>query len=321
MGKEKRKNFGKVAFFMGAVILLSTWDGEKLKAQIAQKIKFQKGSIQEQEMEQETEEEQEYRKLEVWEEQAEELNQEIEERIWEDQEESGFWEIQVQEEKVREIEKGGQVVGHYIEVPGICQNPELPTGCESTAAAMLLQYYQVDVTAAEFASQWLECGELSVDEEGRVHGPNPAEMFAGDPFSSHAYGCFAPVIGEAVNKNCNGYQARILQGESLETLCTKYIDRGVPLLIWATIGMKPAYPGDSWILEDGSEFIWIAGEHCLVLTGYTDQDYLLNDPLTGKMTAYPRKKVEERFSELGSQAVVLGKYSPTKKERQKRYVE
>lgn len=43
-----------------------------------------------------------------------------------------------------------------IDVPNICQYPSLPTGCESAAAAMVLQYHGCSVTAEDFADRWLE---------------------------------------------------------------------------------------------------------------------------------------------------------------------
>ena len=70
-----------------------------------------------------------------------------------------------------------------IDVPAICQYPELPTGCESVAATMVLQYYEVDITAEEFASDWLACSENFYSSEGKRYGPDPHKVFVGNPFS------------------------------------------------------------------------------------------------------------------------------------------
>ena len=71
------------------------------------------------------------------------------------------------------------------------------------------------------------------------------------------------------------------------------------------MGMKESKAGRSWYLQDGSYFTWIAGEHCLVLTGYNKEYYFLNDPQSGTTVAYPKATVEKRYNELGRQAVYI----------------
>ena len=194
-----------------------------------------------------------------------------------------------------------------IDVPALCQYPELPTGCEATAAAMILQFYGSDMTAEEFARNWLACDTSFYSMGGVQYGPDPNEVFAGDPFSEYSYGCYATPIVSAINKNSSKYEAQKITDKSLETLCNEYIDRGNPLLIWATMNMKPTKEGNSWYLQNGSKFTWIAGEHCLVLVGYNDDYYFLNDPQVGSTVAYKKEIAELRFEELGSQAVCISK--------------
>ncbi len=204
--------------------------------------------------------------------------------------------------------KTGKTDGKMIiDVPLICQYPELPTGCESVSAAMVLQYYGVSVTAEEFAGGWLERSEDFYETDRGLYGPDPHEVFAGNPFSEYAYGCFAPVIVRAVNGHCAECRAEEIDGKTLPELCSEYIDQDMPLLIWATMYMKKSYAGRSWYLEDGTEFVWTACEHCLVLVGYDEENYFLNDPLTGNTEAYPKELVEKRFQELGSQAVLISR--------------
>ncbi len=195
----------------------------------------------------------------------------------------------------------------HLLVPTICQYPALPTGCESVAATMVLQYYGVDVSAEDFARYWLHSSMNFYTKEGKLYGPDPNKVFAGDPFHKNSYGCFADPIVSAINRNCKSCTAVKITGKSLKQLCTDYIDRSEPILIWATMGMKSAKEGNSWYLEDGSVFTWIAGEHCLVLVGYDESRYFLNDPMTGATVAYQKEIVEARFAQLGSQAVYISK--------------
>lgn len=194
-----------------------------------------------------------------------------------------------------------------INVPAICQYPELPTGCESVAATMVLQYYGENVTAQEFASNWLSCSENFYKSNNELYGPDPDEFFAGNPFSENSYGCFASVIVKAINGNSRICKAQKITNKSLSQLCEEYVKGGNPLLIWATMGMKESKGGKSWYLKNGEKFTWIAGEHCLVLTGYSDEYYFLNDPQSGSTVAYQKSIVEQRFKELGSQAVYIYK--------------
>lgn len=192
-----------------------------------------------------------------------------------------------------------------IDVPGICQYPELPTGCESVSATMVMQYYNSAVTETEFASQWLKCNNNFHSVLWRDYGPDPDKEFAGDPFSEYSYGCYAGPIVEAINNNSSVCRAEKITGRTLEELCDEYIDNDMPLLIWATMYMKESYKSASWYLDDGSKFTWTAQEHCMVLVGYDEDNYYLNDPLTGTTVSYEKELVQQRFEELGSQAVCI----------------
>lgn len=196
---------------------------------------------------------------------------------------------------------------NIINIPDLCQYPNLPTGCESTAAASVLQFLGEDITPEAFASDWLLCSEDFYTYNGIDYGPDPNEVFAGDPFSEYAYGCFAYPIADAINRNSRSCAAEVIKGSNLESLCAQYIDNGSPLLIWATINMKPSYSGKSWVTPDGTPFTWIACEHCLVLVGYNDIFYYFSDPQTGSTVAYEKDLAEQRYEELGLQAVYIYK--------------
>ena len=193
-------------------------------------------------------------------------------------------------------------------VPNLNQNPTLPTGCEATSATMVLRYYKEDITATDFAEYCLPKSEDFYIEKGVLYGPNPNECFVGNPFSKSGYGCFSPVIVEAVNSNSRLCRAKRVYG-NLEELCRDYIDKDKPLLIWATMNMKSLRDGDSWRLQNGEVLNWPAGEHCLVLVGYDRFNYYFNDPLKGNTVGYEKKTAEACFTVLGSQAVLIEAYN------------
>ncbi len=204
-----------------------------------------------------------------------------------------------------QVEQRVPVSEKIIDVPAICQHPTLPTGCESVAATMVLQYYGVSVTAEEFAGEWLVWSEKFYVEDNKLYGPDPNEEFVGNPFTDTAHGCFATPIVNAVNEHCDTVTAEQITVSSLEQLCTDFIQRDTPVLVWATVDMKAPTKGHTWILPNGAELNWQSGQHCLVLVGYTEDSYLFNDPTTGTTVAYPKEIAEQRFAAMGKQAVCV----------------
>lgn len=192
------------------------------------------------------------------------------------------------------------------DVPLIAQFPAYPTGCESVSAVMALQYAGVDIGVDTFVDAYLPKSAAFYEENGKRYGPNPYEVFIGDPRSSASYGCMAPVIEQALTA-CLGDAARVKNttDSSLESLCRDYIDNGVPVLVWATIHMLETVPTNTWYLADGTRFTWPGNEHCMVLVGYDETHYYFHDPYAGTTVKYEKQLVADRYAELGSQSVVV----------------
>ena len=197
---------------------------------------------------------------------------------------------------------------HTLKVPLLSQWPEFPTGCESVSAVMALRYAGENITVTRFIDEYLPQSMHFYYENGVKYGPSPYEYFLGSPKTDAAYGCMSPVIEKALTAYF-GTDERIVNttGTSLDELCRTYIDKNIPVLVWATIAMIESYPTASWRLPDGTEFSWPANEHCLVLVGYDKQKYYFNDPYTGKLVGYSRSLSESRYKELGQQSLVITK--------------
>ncbi len=191
-------------------------------------------------------------------------------------------------------------------VPVMDQMAHFPSGCESTAAVMALRYAGVNISVADFVDKHLPMSSDFSYKDGQKYGPSPYEYFLGDPRSASAYGCMAPVIEKAVTSVLGGSErVRNVTGLTMPELCERYISNGIPVLVWATIEMtNPGYT-DSWILPDGTSYTWPTNEHCLVLIGYDEKRYYFNDPYSGRARSCLRELGEQRYSELGSQAVVI----------------
>lgn len=210
-------------------------------------------------------------------------------------------------------EKPNGVFGKVLlDVPIINQYPELPVGCEITSAVAVLQYLGFDVDKLYLTDNYLVCDDnFTYDENKESHGPDPYKVFAGDPYD-WGYGCFAPVIVDTLNKyfadTDPNYEAMELE-EINPADIEKLINEGVPMIVWASRGMKsynyrePAV----WYLNDtGEQFTWIGNSHTLVLCGYDSTCYYFMD-CDGKdeITAYLKEQFINRFQENGSQCVIV----------------
>ena len=193
-----------------------------------------------------------------------------------------------------------------ISTSHIYQTENYPTGCESVSAVMALNYFDTNISVDTFIDGYLEKGDpLSFD---------PNLCFGGDPRSSSGMGCYAPVIERAISKTIQGkaLKATAVYGKTVEELCELYIDNDIPVIFWATMNMTKPYSGRE-ISYDGKIIRWVAPEHCLLLVGYDDNNYIFRDPLkTETVTYYPKQSVNTAYLGMGAQAVVVEAINPQK---------
>ncbi len=198
-----------------------------------------------------------------------------------------------------------------LDVPFINQTKDYLNACESISAVMALQYLGIDITVDDFITDYLDKGVAPYrDKHGVYRGSNPWEKFPGNPKDDTGWGCYAPVIVNALNKfiDKDKYDVQELYNEKVSSLCSDYIDHGVPVIFWATIDMKAPSKGSSWKLVDSDEkFTWIRPMHCVLLVGYDDNYYYFNDPWVKKAYKYKKAEVERAYKGLYQQAVVVTK--------------
>lgn len=191
-------------------------------------------------------------------------------------------------------------------VPIIPQHPLYPTGCESAAAVMALQYAGEPITMADFIDKHLVKDTRFYYEGGVRYGPDPWEVFAGDPRTTSSYGCMSPVIKNAmVSYLKNDARVEDASGLSMQELCERYVAQGIPVVVWVSINMLNVFPTDTWITPDGDSFTWPGNEHCMLLIGYDEENYYFNDPYKGREVSYDRKRAESRYEALEKQALAV----------------
>ena len=190
-------------------------------------------------------------------------------------------------------------------IEALNQYPHFPTGCEATAAVMLLRYWGIEMEIGDFVDHHLPLGEPFRMEGGRLYGPDPYKSFVGSPRDATSFGCMAPVIAAALKSATLGtMQILDLSGTETESL-ERYIAKDIPVILWVTMGMIETGPGASWYPPSGEYYTWQKNEHCMVLIGYDAESYVLLDPMKGCAVTYPKDLVALRYRQMGLQALAL----------------
>ena len=232
---------------------------------------------------------------------SEETVDETEDESVDETEDKTGEETAVNGEQTDVVKESTESRARELNVSCILQNPELPTGCEITSLAIVLNHLGIVADKCYLADNYLDKGPAGYTL--------PYEAFIGNPRSeTDSFGCYSPVIVKCANKYLEDigsiYRATDLSGSRFEDLLSE-IDASNPVIVWATINMDKPYYSVTWNIN-GKEFRWKRREHCLVLTGY---DYgkgivYVSDPMKGNV-AYPFDVFKERYEDMYSQAIVI----------------
>jgi uncharacterized protein YvpB len=196
-----------------------------------------------------------------------------------------------------------------LQVPYISQKDRYPTGCESVSTVMLLNYLGYPLSVDQFIENYLKMCPFET-RDGILYGADPRLAFCGSPYDEDSFGCYAPVIIQALEKIVwEDYVVVDETGTPVEKLITKYIEKGMPVIFWACIDMKEPIPGPSWKLPGtGEDFSWISNEHCMLLIGSDEEGYFFNDPYENHgRIHYPKALTEARHTAQYSMAIGLKK--------------
>lgn len=181
----------------------------------------------------------------------------------------------------------------------IHQFPELPTGCEVTSLTIVLNYMGFRADKLDLADNYLP--------KGPVGSTDFRKAFVGNPRSSKAYGCYAPVIVSTANAYLKAQKSKLraidISGRELPAL-TAYTKANVPVIVWGTINCLKPYRGVTWNVG-GRKLTWIGQEHCMVLLGIRNSSVQVADPYSGTIRFYDLTLFRDRYNSLFKQAVVI----------------
>lgn len=186
-----------------------------------------------------------------------------------------------------------------LEIKNLYQLPQLPNGCEITAATMVLNDMGYDVSKVTMADSYLP-------RQTPYYATDPELAYMGDPHTGWGWYCFAGPVVQAVNAYFNDigetrHRAVDLTGSTLEEL-KKQLAAQRPVVFWATVEFQSISYDDSFCLPNGD--LPYAGLHVMVLTGYADGILYLNDPL-GRITQIEETRFRQIYNAMGSRAMVI----------------
>ena len=182
------------------------------------------------------------------------------------------------------------------------QHPDYPTGCESVALYILLQYYGVDVTVDKIIDE-LPKGPMPYEQDGVMYGANPEREFVGSPLDDGSYGVFNRPIAAVAEKFKSGVFT--FENATIEDI-REVLDSGNPVLAWYVIDPdKKIEYRRSWLdYKTGEKIKWPRGEHAVVVYGYDgNKSFFISDPNTGSCFSVSARKFAGPFKKMGGRIV------------------
>lgn len=216
------------------------------------------------------------------------------------------------EEKKANLEKQYQILykkyqekqnSHMLKkIYTISQYPKYPTGCESVALAILLKYYNYDISVDDIISK-LKKGKKLYEKEGKLYGGNPELEFVGNPYEKDGFGVYEKPILDVAKT----YDSRATSntGISLNEIL-KEVKKNNPVMVWISYNLTIPYISEQWYYEPTMELIkWKSGEHAVVIIGYTSNQIIVSDPYDGKIKYYDKKIFENRYNYFGRKNIYI----------------
>lgn len=186
-----------------------------------------------------------------------------------------------------------------MDVPYTSQLPELRNGCEVTSSTMLLNYYGFAADKCQMADDYLP-------KLYPYNAVDPEEGYMGDPYTLWGYYCMTKPIVVSINDyfsdlNVHNWKAVDISGVSVNQI-KSYISEGTPIQVWVTKGFSMPEYNESFVLPNGEKPY--SNLHSVVITGMSESEFYLNDPLIGKCSV-SIELFQQSFTELGNRAVCI----------------
>lgn len=175
-----------------------------------------------------------------------------------------------------------------------------PTGCESVALTILLNYWKVNVSVSDVVSI-LPKGDKPYYQNGVKYGGNPYLEFIGNPADAYSYG----VYDIPIENVANNFKSGIINGRGKSfSEILNIVKEGRPVIVWSSMNNGIPHYTNSWIYKPTGEKInWLADLHAIVVVGYTETQVITTDSLTGTIRYFNKKTFESRYNAFGKRAL------------------
>ncbi len=193
-----------------------------------------------------------------------------------------------------------------LNVPLIKQRPELPSGCEVTALAMALRYYDIDVNKTTLANQMpRDNTPVKRNQDGTIKiWGDPEVGFVGDPYDNGI-----TINPNPLKKVLDNYRqgGLALYGKDFNVI-EGYVKNKKPTLIWFTITHEMPIKR-TWKTPNGKNIFAPRPLHCIVVTGVDRKYVYFNDcestKVSGQNVRVPKNKFIQIYNAMGKRALVV----------------
>lgn len=185
-----------------------------------------------------------------------------------------------------------------LDMENILQNPELPTGCESVALTMTLNYAGFELDKTTIADDY-----LIFDDE------NFAAGYMGNPHSENGAGIFPPGLVDTADRflveNDSRKRAFDLSGTVFSDLYN-YVAENIPVIVWNSMYMEEPVATDEICEYEGEVYQWFRNEHCVVFCGFDREagTVFIQDPLEG-LVERDAAEFEQYYDIIGQYAMII----------------
>jgi uncharacterized protein YvpB len=163
--------------------------------------------------------------------------------------------------------------------------------CESSAASMVAQYYDLNISEADVLASLPVNDNPHLGFRGNVDGPTGG---------IEDYGVYAEPIMNFLNSE--GLRASSVTG-GLDGIKLA-VSRSHPVIAWVTYHCLPSTPVETTI--GGQTVVLVPNQHVVVVTGYNTEGVWANDPWDGQEEFYPSADFERAMGYFGNMAVEIG---------------
>lgn len=178
--------------------------------------------------------------------------------------------------------------------------PVLYNGCEVTSLTMILQYNNISISKNDVAA-WLP--SVPIVYENGLRG-NPNDAFVGD-ITGYDYGFsvyHGPIVALAANF-VSFDRIKDITGSSFDAVLDA-LNNGYPVWTITSTSYAPVDDMEVWQTPTGEVNVSY-NEHSVVVVGYDDNYFYVNDPYGIKNQPVDKSSFIASWEQFGSQAIYI----------------